>query len=90
MRSSYLPREIFWGHRFVDLIEYDSVNECYIAHDEHFDSLEEVDTALCSAKRLDEILCEVEDYYKAKPQGFYIENNDSVCNDSHFSSFCIP
>uniref|UniRef100_A0AAG5DV68 Potassium channel inwardly rectifying transmembrane domain-containing protein n=1 Tax=Anopheles atroparvus TaxID=41427 RepID=A0AAG5DV68_ANOAO len=55
-RTSYLPMEILWGHRFQNIIEYDAQRECYVAMNEQLDLLEEVETPLCSARRLEEVI----------------------------------
>jgi Inward rectifier potassium channel C-terminal domain len=55
-RTSYLWRELMWGYRFANIFEYDSENGTYITHMNKLDELEQIDTALCSASRLDEIL----------------------------------
>lgn len=57
-RTSYLPKEILWGHRFQNLTHYDRTQNTYIADFDRFDSTVEVDTPLCSARRLDEVLDE--------------------------------
>ncbi|ETN66688.1 inward rectifier potassium channel [Anopheles darlingi] len=49
-RTSYLPMEILWGHRFQNIIEYDGDRGCYVAQNEQLDLVEEVDTPLCSAR----------------------------------------
>ncbi|XP_062551427.1 ATP-sensitive inward rectifier potassium channel 11-like [Armigeres subalbatus] len=61
-RTSYLPGEIFWGHRFHNIIMYDRAHEHYVAHNEHMDVIEPVDTPLCSARRMEEVLQEVEQF----------------------------
>lgn len=58
-RTSYLSREIYWGHRFMNVIYYDSKAGCYVIDVDKLDNIEQVDTALCSAQRLDELLDEV-------------------------------
>ncbi|XP_065081291.1 ATP-sensitive inward rectifier potassium channel 12-like [Ochlerotatus camptorhynchus] len=58
-RTSYLPGEIWWGHRFQNIILYDRAHEHYVAHNEHVDAIEQVDTPLCSARRLEEVFQEV-------------------------------
>lgn len=55
-RTSYLPKEISWGHRFQNLTHYDRKENTYVADFENFDETVEVDTPLCSARRLDEVL----------------------------------
>lgn len=58
-RTSYLSKEVYWGHRFVSCISYDWIEDHYVTHVDKLDDIEQVDTALCSAQRLDEILMEV-------------------------------
>lgn len=41
-RTSYLSSEISWGHRFVNLVEYNAVNEEYFADYDKFDETEAV------------------------------------------------
>lgn len=60
-RTSYLSKEILWGHRFTNVITYDWKEETYVVHGENLDDTEQVDTALCSAQRLEEIMEEVHD-----------------------------
>ncbi|XP_049536733.1 inward rectifier potassium channel 4-like [Anopheles darlingi] len=52
-RTSYVPSEICWGHRFRDIVEYDSRKDCYVAVNERMHELEEIETPLCSARHLD-------------------------------------
>lgn len=37
-KTSYVPREIFWGQRFVNIIEYDAPQERYIVDYENFNT----------------------------------------------------
>ena len=60
-RTSYLSQEILWGYRFTNIVNYYDELECYITDTEKLDEIEQVDTALCSAQRLEEILQEVND-----------------------------
>lgn len=41
-RTSYLSNEIIWGHRFVNMVEYDANNEEYIVDYDRLDVIEEV------------------------------------------------
>lgn len=41
-RTSYLPREIMWGHRFINIVEYDRRSAVYVADYDQFDSTESV------------------------------------------------
>lgn len=58
-RASYLSREILWGYRFTNIVTYNDELECYVADTHRLDEIEQVDTALYSAHRLEEILQEV-------------------------------
>lgn len=51
-RTSYLPREILWGHRFKEIVEYDYEEGVYVVDYDHFDETEIVDTPMCSAMEL--------------------------------------
>lgn len=41
-RTSYLSKEIVWGHRFVNMIEYATQNGEYFVNYDKFDEIEEV------------------------------------------------
>lgn len=56
-RSSFLSKEIMWGHRFQNMITYDYKKHTYVAHYDRLDSLVPVDTPLCSAQKLEKV-CE--------------------------------
>lgn len=58
-RASYLSNEILWGYRFTNIVSYDDELEFYVTDIHRLDEIEQVDTALCSAHRLEEILHEV-------------------------------
>lgn len=53
-RSSYLPSEILWGHRFQNLVTFKKESGEYEVDYAVFNNTVEVDTPLCSAKQLDE------------------------------------
>ncbi|XP_049817979.1 ATP-sensitive inward rectifier potassium channel 11 isoform X4 [Aethina tumida] len=53
-RSSYLPSEILWGHRFQSLIQFKKDSGEYEVDYALFNNTVEVDTPLCSARELDE------------------------------------
>ncbi|XP_031618737.1 ATP-sensitive inward rectifier potassium channel 11-like [Contarinia nasturtii] len=63
-RTSYLSREIAWGHRFVNMTEYKAESEKYFVDYDKFDVIEEVDTPLCSAQRFDEISEKVKNHFR--------------------------
>lgn len=54
-RTSYLPREIVWGQRFVNMIKYDSSNHVYVADYDKYDQTEKV--KLCEQKLLLTLFC---------------------------------
>lgn len=53
-RSSYLPSEILWGHRFENLISFKKDSGEYEVDYAVFNNTIPVDTPLCSARQLDE------------------------------------
>lgn len=59
--TSYLASEIHWGHRFKPCVYYDEEIHSYVVHEEMLSAVETVDTPLCSVKRLEEVVKEIED-----------------------------
>ncbi|CAO1412953.1 unnamed protein product [Diamesa tonsa] len=59
-RSSYLPSEILWGHRFESTVSFKRETGEYEVDYTLFNNTYEVDTPLCSAKQLDELRDEVQ------------------------------
>lgn len=55
-RTSYLSREILWGYRFTNIVDYDEELESFVTDIDKLDAMEQVDTPLCSAHRLEEIV----------------------------------
>ncbi|KAB7499911.1 G protein-activated inward rectifier potassium channel 4 [Armadillidium nasatum] len=53
-RCSYLPANILWGHRFINIIDYSYQTENYEVDFSRFNTTEEIPTPLCSAKNLEE------------------------------------
>ncbi|XP_049854871.1 G protein-activated inward rectifier potassium channel 3-like isoform X1 [Schistocerca gregaria] len=51
-RSSYLPTEILWGHRFEPMVAYNKERQAYEVNYSLFNNTHTVDTPLCSAKDL--------------------------------------
>lgn len=58
-RSSYLPTEILWGHRFEHIMSFRKDTGEYEVNYNAFNNTYEVDTPLCSAKQLDEVRAEL-------------------------------
>ncbi|KAK6643041.1 hypothetical protein RUM43_004544 [Polyplax serrata] len=54
-RTSYLPNEIKWGHRFESILSYNMERQCYEVDYKSFNNTMKVATPLCSAKDLDEL-----------------------------------
>lgn len=78
-RTSYLSNEILWGHRFVNVISYDAEIGSYVTHIDKLDDVEPVDTALCSARRLDEIINKINNDGVTTTQMFAIDEDISSC-----------
>ncbi|XP_012271702.1 G protein-activated inward rectifier potassium channel 4 isoform X2 [Orussus abietinus] len=57
-RSSYLPSEILWGHRFENIITFRKETGEYEVNYTLFNNTYEVDTPLCSAAKLAEFRAE--------------------------------
>ncbi|XP_043479293.1 uncharacterized protein LOC122509359 isoform X2 [Leptopilina heterotoma] len=53
-RSSYLPQEILWGHRFESLVNYSKERQGYEVDYSLFNNTTQVDTPLCSGRELSE------------------------------------
>ncbi|MCL4149127.1 UNVERIFIED_CONTAM: hypothetical protein GTU68_060893 [Idotea baltica] len=53
-RFSYLPTNILWGHRFVNIVNYSENTENYEVDFSLFNTTDEIPTPLCSAKDLTE------------------------------------
>ncbi|XP_017033891.1 inward rectifier potassium channel irk-1 [Drosophila kikkawai] len=57
-KTSYLPREIFWGQRFVNIIHYDAQNERYFVDYENFNRTISVDMPIKLATTNDQLKLE--------------------------------
>ncbi|XP_032522068.2 ATP-sensitive inward rectifier potassium channel 11-like [Danaus plexippus] len=53
-RTSYLSKEIIWGYRFKNVLEYCRKEEAYKIDLDGLNTVEQVETPLCSASRLKE------------------------------------
>ncbi|KAJ8664346.1 hypothetical protein QAD02_006008 [Eretmocerus hayati] len=53
-RSSYLPQEVLWGHRFEPIVSYSKERQGYEVDYSRFNSTLQVDTPLCSGRELAE------------------------------------
>lgn len=69
-RTSYLPDEVFWGHRFEKLITFQKEDGTYKIDYSRFNSSIPFDTPLCSAKEL-KLLQEEENLQNKKEEAMY-------------------
>ena len=53
-RSSYMPNEILWGYRFLNVLNYRKTTNQYKIDYSAFNKVVKVDTPRCSAKQLEE------------------------------------
>lgn len=70
-RTSYLPKEIVWGRRFVNMNYYDELAEIYVAD---FNRMDHIETAIMSAyssKQLDELQNDNNDFLKCQAVDSY-------------------
>ncbi|XP_043521994.1 uncharacterized protein LOC122534953 isoform X3 [Frieseomelitta varia] len=89
-RSSYLPQEILWGHRFEPMVTYSKERQGYEVDYSLFNSTAQVGTPLCSGRELAE-------FYKVQEElrhgnGMIIDEDfltescqDSQCHCGHRS-----
>ncbi|XP_031773228.1 uncharacterized protein LOC100871820 isoform X2 [Apis florea] len=74
-RSSYLPQEILWGHRFEPMVTYSKERQGYEVDYSLFNSTTQVGTPLCSGRELAE-------FYKAQEE--LRHGNGTVIIDEDF------
>jgi potassium inwardly-rectifying channel subfamily J len=53
-RSSYLPSELLWGHRFQPRVVYNKERQGFEVDYSRFNNTDLVDTPLCSARQLEQ------------------------------------
>ncbi|XP_055634751.1 G protein-activated inward rectifier potassium channel 3-like isoform X4 [Toxorhynchites rutilus septentrionalis] len=82
-RSSYLPSEILWGHRFESVVTFKRDTGEYEVDYTMFNNTYEVDTPLCSARQLHDVKKELN-----KQSGLvFITTNDSGGVEQRFLRF---
>ncbi|XP_023036542.1 G protein-activated inward rectifier potassium channel 3 isoform X2 [Drosophila willistoni] len=79
-RTSYLPSEILWGHRFVNVVSFRKETGEYEVDYTLFNNTYDVDTPLCSAKQLDDLKLE----YTKSPKGSLAPFPDRTLSASMF------
>lgn len=75
-RSSYLPNEILWGHRFEALITFKKETGEYEVDYSLFNNTYEVETPLCSAYTLDQLM-RIDYTSKARPDNYQLRRAGS-------------
>jgi len=81
-RSSYLPGEILWGHRFERLVTFQKENGQYQIDYSRFNNTIPVDTPQCNAKELAEMCANVTDIDRDSNN-----DNDSLHNKPFTNSY---
>ncbi|XP_039452748.1 ATP-sensitive inward rectifier potassium channel 8-like [Culex pipiens pallens] len=61
-RTSYMPGEILWGHRFKNIVHYDKEHGRYVATNRDMNATELVNAPSCSARKLDEVAVNVKHF----------------------------
>lgn len=89
-RSSYLPSEIMWGHRFVNVVSFRKETGEYEVDYTLFNNTYDVDTPLCSAKQLDEVKSEYSRPIKTGLGTFYKSLHHLQYHLIYFLSPAVP
>ncbi|XP_061705034.1 G protein-activated inward rectifier potassium channel 3-like [Cydia pomonella] len=88
-RTSYLSKEINWGYRFKNVLRWSKRNEAYVINVEDLNSMEQVETPLCSASHLKhfEIISSADLSIPTSPsfQGSLTKNTSSLSHDQTLS-----
>ncbi|XP_062560595.1 G protein-activated inward rectifier potassium channel 3-like isoform X5 [Armigeres subalbatus] len=79
-RSSYLPSEVLWGHRFESVVSFKRDTGEYEVDYTMFNNTYEVDTPLCSARQLHRVKKEL------NKQGLAVPSSSSSSDESDNSS----
>jgi potassium inwardly-rectifying channel subfamily J len=66
-RSSYLPSEVLWGHRFKPMVMYNKERQGYEVDYSRFNNVDCVDTPLCSARQLEQLYQLRQDLRQSNP-----------------------
>ncbi|XP_023310516.1 G protein-activated inward rectifier potassium channel 4 [Anoplophora glabripennis] len=84
--TSYLSREIKWGHKFKPCTLFDKKKDKYIVDHSLFNKTEEFDTPLCSAQKLREMYDEIVSLAAPK---LYLSPSTSKYSSPMFNSLKI-
>ncbi|CAH1719716.1 unnamed protein product [Chironomus riparius] len=88
-RSSYLPSEILWGHRFESVVSFKRETGEYEVDYTLFNNTYEVDTPLCSAKELTEMRAESQSQGEAVSLETPSERSASIEPSNHELKSCL-
>ncbi|KAJ8916313.1 hypothetical protein NQ315_005008 [Exocentrus adspersus] len=81
--TSYLSREIKWGHKFRPCTVYDNEKNKYVVDHSLFNKTEEIDTPLCSSQKLKQMYDEI---ISLSEQKLYFSPSTSKYSSPIFSS----
>ncbi|XP_053690809.1 G protein-activated inward rectifier potassium channel 3 [Sabethes cyaneus] len=81
-RSSYLPSEILWGHRFESVVTFKRDTGEYEVDYTMFNNTYEVDTPLCSARQLNVVKKELNKQNGIVPSSSSDESDTSSSSDN--------
>ncbi|XP_058455996.1 G protein-activated inward rectifier potassium channel 3 isoform X4 [Malaya genurostris] len=81
-RSSYLPSEILWGHRFESVVTFKRDTGEYEVDYTMFNNTYEVDTPLCSARQLSIVKKELKKQNGVAPSSSSDESDTSSSSDN--------
>ncbi|CAH0697277.1 unnamed protein product [Spodoptera exigua] len=76
-RTSYLSKEIMWGYRFKNVVHYSKKEEAYKIDVDNLNSVEQVETPLCSAS----VMKDLEEDLKASTNILYTPNMSASPTD---------
>ncbi|KAJ6650043.1 ATP-sensitive inward rectifier potassium channel 8 [Pseudolycoriella hygida] len=92
-RTSYLPKEVMWGNRFVNTIVYNKSEHVYEVDYNKFDDVIQIDTPLCSARRLDDIRDELKEFLNHDLSSEYYNEHLNLVGDGsvteHFDTVSV-
>ncbi|XP_055547484.1 G protein-activated inward rectifier potassium channel 3 isoform X2 [Wyeomyia smithii] len=89
-RSSYLPSEILWGHRFESVVTFKRDTGEYEVDYTMFNNTYEVDTPLCSARQLSVVKKELNKQNGIVPSSSSDESDTSSSSDNATATARLP
>lgn len=83
-RSSNLPFEVLWGHRFEQLVSYRRETGEYRVDYSKFNSTQEVDTPMCSAKEYYDLQENIKNFNITK-NFIELPSKNTICDEKKSS-----